>query len=93
MDKPPCLIIVRDCRICHIRNKKQIGRGKKKEEEERVAWKFLEILHICATNTRLPAEEANAEEGGRNESRRKRNHSNQDHRNSRQDSRANFGEQ
>ena len=65
----------------------------KEEKKERVAGNVLESLHLRATNTRFTAEKAHAGKRRRNQSWRKGEHSNQDHRNSRQDLRANVGQQ
>ena len=48
-------------------------------EEEKRAWKFLEVVHFCAANARFGAEEKNASQRGGIESRRAREISHQDH--------------
>ena len=64
----------------------------KEEEEEKLAWDVLEVLHLCPSNTRVGAEEKDAAEGGGDQSWRQGGLANKDHRNSWKNSRANLGQ-
>ena len=65
--------------------------GKEKEEEE-LAGAFLEVLHLRPSNTRVGAQEEDANQRGGDESRWTLELSHQDHRNGWKDFRTNLGE-
>ena len=64
----------------------------KEEEEEKLAWKVLEVVHLCSPNTRVGAKAEDAEEGGGDEGGRQRALANQDHRDSRTNTGTNLGQ-
>ena len=64
----------------------------KEEEEEKLAWDVLEVMHLCPSNTRVGAKKEDATEGGRDQGWRQGGLANQDHRDSWSDLRANLGE-
>ena len=51
----------------------------KEEEEEKLAWEVLEVLHLCSSNTRVGAKEEDANEGGGDEGGWQRALADQDH--------------